>query len=209
MIIKKLTYPMMDENTYIITGEKSSKAIIIDPSVKIDIIENYLVQNDLSLEYIILTHGHVDHILTVNPLKEKYKDIKIIAYFDEKELLENSRLNLSSMFGMGDIEVDADIFVSDEETLETSGLNLKIMHTPGHTKGSMCIFVGEKVLMTGDTLFQGSMGRTDFPTGSHTDMINSLRKLKNLEDDITIYPGHGTFSTIGKEKKYNMFMSQV
>lgn len=209
MIIKQLKYKVMDQNTYIVSNENRDIAFIIDPACDIEKIDKYVKEKNIILEYIILTHGHIDHIKTCKELKEKYPEIKIIAYFDEKEVLMNPKYNLSTMFGMGEIELEADIYVSDGEKIKIGDLNLTFIHTPGHTVGSMCILVNDMDLFTGDTLFEGSIGRTDFYGSSYTKMIASLKKLKKLDDDIKIYPGHGGISTIGNEKKYNMFMRQV
>jgi len=143
----------------------------------------------------------MDHIGAVDYLREVY-NIKVYAYEDEKEVLETD-YNLGTMFGYP-VTCKADVFFKDEEILKPAGMDIKVIHTPGHTKGSCCFYMeSEKTLFSGDTLFCGSYGRTDFPTGSQSDIIRSITgRLLILDKDTKVYPGHEEETTIGSEIRY-------
>ena len=155
---------------------------------------------------ILLTHGHFDHIGAANEVREHY-GIKIYASCDEEKLLASPARNLSNAYGMS-LRVTADVLHNDGDILELAGLKIKAIHTPGHTAGGTCYYIeSDKTLMSGDTLFAGSVGRTDYPTASSAAMMESLHdKLCMLPDDTDVYPGHGEFTTIGYEKQNNQFM---
>ena len=204
MIIEKVVDRFMDENTYILGDEKTKKCAVIDPGGSIIDIFNIIKQHGLTVEYIILTHGHGDHICRVPEIKSK-TNAKIVAHEYEKEILLDKRKNLSASLPSNTVELDADIYVKDNDTLKVGDMKLKFIHTPGHTPGSMCIKI-DKHMFTGDTLFAGSMGRTDFYGGDSRKMDKSLKRLKNQDDDIKIYPGHGPNSNLKTEKMTNPFM---
>lgn len=192
-------------NCYFLMNMITKEAIIIDPADHSNVIENVILTHGLKPKAILLTHGHFDHILAANQIKEKYQ-IPIIACEQEKFLLENSELNLSTAFG-GSTTLQADQYVADGSVLEIAGFSIKVIHTPGHTEGSACYYIEtEDVLISGDTLFCESVGRTDFPTGSTSQIIRSIKeKLFILPDSTVVYPGHGDISSIGHEKEYNSF----
>ena len=160
---------------------------------------------DIKIKYVILTHAHFDHIGALEYVCEN-TGASVVIYEDEAPSLTDSRFNLCTLAGVPENKKQADITVADGEVLEFGDISLKFMHTPGHTRGSMCIFVNDKDLITGDTLFCGSIGRTDFEGGSFGQMTRSLEKLASLDDDIRIYPGHGEESTIGFEKRSNPYI---
>ena len=172
--------------------------------IGIDSITDY---NDVNIKYIILTHGHSDHICGVNEHKAEFPDAKIVAYKDEEAMLENPNLNQSPGFGVP-YSTKADILVSDGDELKVGDVTLKFIHTPGHTEGGMCIYVKEaKALFSGDTLFRQSIGRTDFPGGSYKEIMDSIRKkLFLLPDDTNVFPGHMGTTSIGFEKENNPFV---
>ena len=208
MIIEKVEERFMGENTYILGDEKTKKCAVIDPGGSVIDIFNIIKQHDLTVEYILLTHGHADHIGYVPQVKEK-TDAKVVAYKDEKEILMDKKKNLSSMiFSVPELEIDADLYVEEGDILEIGSLKLKFIHTPGHTKGGMCIKVGENIF-TGDTLFAGGIGRTDFYSGDYKQIMKSLKKLSKYDDNAVVYPGHGPSSTIGVEKRVNPYMQQI
>ena len=155
---------------------------------------------------ILLTHGHFDHIGAANEVREHY-GIKVYASCDEEKLLASPARNLSNAYGMS-LRVTADVLHNDGDILELAGLKIKAIHTPGHTAGGTCYYIeSDKTLMSGDTLFAGSVGRTDYPTASSAAMMESLHdKLRKLPDDTDVYPGHGEFTTIEYEKQNNPFM---
>lgn len=204
MKIEKIVEPYFGENMYILIDEETKKCAVVDPGGASDKILNYIKVNSLELEYILLTHGHGDHIGAVNTIKSK-TNAKVVAHNDEQELLNNNRKNLSYSMHCGPQELDADIYVHDKDKLELGNLKLSFIHTPGHTKGCMCIRVNDD-MFTGDTLFAGSIGRTDLYGGDYRQIEKSLKKLAKYEDKVKIHPGHGPSSTLGIEKMSNPYM---
>lgn len=204
MIIETIEDRFMGENTYLLGDESSGKCAIIDPGATLSDILSRVKKRNLTVEYIILTHGHADHIGTVKKLKEE-TNAKIVAHENERELLIDRKKNLSVRFPCGPQEFEADVYVKDKDKLAIGDLKVTFIHTPGHTPGGMCIKVGNH-MFTGDTLFAGSIGRTDFYGGDFKQMNKSLSKLANQDENIIIYPGHGPTSTIGNEKRMNPYM---
>ena len=204
MKIEKIVEPYFGENMYILIDEETKKCAVVDPGGASDKILNYIRANALQLQYIILTHGHGDHIGAVNKIKSQ-TNVKVIAHNDEKELLNDNRKNLSYSMHCGPQELNADVYVNDKDKLELGNLKLSFIHTPGHTKGSMCIRVNDD-MFTGDTLFAGSIGRTDFYSGDYKQIEKSLKKLAKFENKVKIHPGHGPSSTLGIEKMSNPYM---
>lgn len=204
MILEKIVESRMGENTYVVGDEKSKKCIVVDPGANFVDIMNVVKRNNLEVEYVVLTHGHGDHITNVLKIKEA-TNAKIVAHEEEQEILLDKRKNLSVSLPSATVELDADIYVKDNDTLKVGDMKMKFIHTPGHTPGSMCIKI-DKHMLTGDTLFAGSMGRTDFYGGDARKMDKSLKRLKNQDDDIIIYPGHGPNSKLKTEKMTNPFM---
>ena len=204
MKIEKIVEPYFGENMYILIDEETKKCAVVDPGGASDKILNYIKVNSLELEYILLTHGHGDHIGAVNTIKSR-TNAKVVAHNDEQELLNDNRKNLSYSMHCGPQELNADIYVHDKEKLELGNLKLSFIHTPGHTKGCMCIRVNDD-MFTGDTLFAGSIGRTDLYGRDYKQIEKSLRKLAKYEDKVKIHPGHGPSSTLGIEKMSNPYM---
>lgn len=204
MILEKIVESRMGENTYVVGDEKTKKCIVVDPGANFVDIMSVVKNNNLTVEYIVLTHGHGDHIANLLKIKEA-TNAKIVAHEDEKEILLDKRKNLSASLPSNTVECDADVYVKDNDIIKIGDLKLKFIHTPGHTPGSMCIKF-DKHMLTGDTLFAGSIGRTDFYGGDYKKMEKSLKRLKNQEDDIIVYPGHGPNSNMKTEKTTNPFM---
>lgn len=204
MIIEKIVETYFGENMYVLVDEKTKKCAVVDPGGAKDKVLNYIKQNSLQLEYILLTHGHGDHIGAVNYIKSQ-TGAKVVAHSEERDLLLDKRKNLSYSMHCGAQELDADIYVNDKDKLDLGELRLTFLHTPGHTKGCMCIRVNNE-MFTGDTLFAGSIGRTDLYSGDYKQIEKSLRKLAKYEDNVNIYPGHGPSSTLGIEKMSNPYM---
>lgn len=193
-------------NCYIIYSEDSKKGLIIDPACPLEVIEKNIGDKGIVLEKIVLTHGHSDHIATVEELRNKY-NIPVLVHKDDEPMLEDGALNFSTQMFRSPIEFKADEFMAhgDRVSLE-DGFEFEVIHTPGHTPGGVCLKFGD-ILVTGDTLFQGSIGRTDFPGGNFADIIESIKtKLLSLDGDTIILPGHGPHSTIANERDYNPFL---
>jgi glyoxylase-like metal-dependent hydrolase (beta-lactamase superfamily II) len=167
-----------------------------------------LERNGFTVEAILLTHGHFDHIWGSNELRE-VSGAKIYALDEEKVLCEDVKNNLSAMVGRA-YTVVPDEYVREGQVLTFDNMDFKVIATPGHTIGSCCYYVEKAgILVSGDTLFQESTGRTDFPTGSMSSIVRSIReKLFILPDETKVYPGHGDSTTIAYEKKYNPFVAE-
>ena len=207
MRITNLPSGALQANTYLAVDEKTNEGFIVDPGGYNKVLTKEVRDNDVNIKYIILTHGHSDHICGVNEHKAEFPDAKIVAYKDEEAMLENPTLNQSPGFGVP-YSTKADILVSDGDELKVGDVTLKFIHTPGHTEGGMCIYVKEaKALFSGDTLFRQSIGRTDFPGGSYKEIMDSIRKkLFLLPDDTNVFPGHMGTTSIGFEKENNPFV---
>lgn len=207
MRITNLPSGALQANTYLAVDEKTNEGFIVDPGGYNKVLTKEVRDNDVKIKYIILTHGHSDHICGVNEHKAEFPDAKIVAYKDEEAMLENPNLNQSPGFGVP-YSTKADILVSDGDELKVGDVTLKFIHTPGHTEGGMCIYVKEaKALFSGDTLFRQSIGRTDFSGGSYKEIMDSIRKkLFLLPDDTNVFPGHMGTTSIGFEKENNPFV---
>lgn len=194
-------------NCYLVMNKNTKDAFVVDPGAEADAIARWIEKEQAKLQGILLTHGHFDHIMAVNELKEQYP-VEVFAAEAETELLMDADLNCSNGFGMGrGYIVKPDRTVRDSEQIELAGVTIKVIETPGHTKGGVCFYLEkEKLLFCGDTLFQESVGRSDLPTGSGATLVRSLRdKVFVLPEDVTAFPGHGPRTDIGHEKKYNPF----
>ena len=190
----------MAANCYVITHVATKDACLIDPGGEPERIKSFLKKNGLNLKFIINTHGHGDHIIG-----NGYFGVPIYIHRMEKDFLTNPGLNLSGMFGLSIKTPEASKLLEDGDKVYLNGLKFEILHTPGHTPGGISIKLGD-VVFTGDTLFAGSVGRTDLPDGDEKALLGAIRtKLFTLGDDTVIYPGHGHESTIRDEKRTNPF----
>ncbi|WP_349674452.1 MBL fold metallo-hydrolase [Lacrimispora sp.] len=200
------TYPVgqIGTNCYIIFREQLKKAMIVDPGDEGEFILEECRKLSVTPEAILLTHGHFDHIMAVKEIKQAFPEIVICAGENEKMLLNDPSVNLSASTGRPCL-IEADRYVTDGEIIDTAGISAHVLATPGHTEGSVCYYMKEEdVLISGDTLFLESLGRTDFPTGDQLKIISSIRgTLFPLPGDTMVYPGHGSVTTIGHEKSYN------
>lgn len=194
-------------NCYIVHNNTGT-CVIIDPGDQPERIFAKLDALALKPEAVLLTHGHFDHIGAVKPVMERYKDIPVYAYKEEKVILTDPVLNESSQMGSEELSLGAITYLDDGAELELVGETWRLIATPGHTVGSCCYFVeSAPVLFAGDTLFAGSCGRTDLATGSMPAIINSIRNvLMKLPDETMVLPGHGPNTSIGIERKQNFIM---
>jgi hydroxyacylglutathione hydrolase len=206
LIFERITVGPIETNSYILGDEKSREAIVIDPGGEFEIIENHLKKSKLKLKYIILTHGHVDHIGALAPLK-KATGAEILIHSKDSAMLYDPNQNLSSFSGDKIIPIKADKLLEEGDIIQCGEIRLEVLHTPGHTLGGISL-VTDKMIFTGDALFCGSIGRTDFPGSSYQELIKSIKdKLLNKDDDFIIYSGHGPSSTIGEERRNNPFLT--
>ena len=204
MKVDTLPLGNLQTNCYFLISEDTLETGIIDPADQNDVIINKIKNENLIVKYIILTHAHFDHTGALDSVKE-FTNAPVVIHSEENAALSDDNLNLSYAFGSSGPESGADILVNDNDTLPFSCDELTFIHTPGHTKGSMCIKIND-ILFSGDTLFYLSMGRVDFPGGSMKEMSQSLNKLMTLDDNTTVYPGHGEKTTIGYEKRNNPYI---
>lgn len=195
-------------NCYIFQNNETKECILVDTGDEAERLIQYLEVNELKPVAILLTHGHFDHISAVKQLREKY-GATVYAAEKEREVLKNTELNLSGQMTDA-ISLDADYWLDDGEEIELLGEKVCCILTPGHTCGGMCFYFPEEaVLFSGDSLFAESVGRTDFPTGSMSELIRSIRsKLFVLPPEVKVYPGHGPATTIENEKLYNPFAAE-
>lgn len=188
-------------NCYIV-WDNEKNAVVIDPGDEFIKIKNKIIENDLKVRKIIFTHGHFDHISAGKDLKD-YTGAEIVAYIDEKIVIENDSYSLG--YYMGDIykRPKVDVFVSENDTISCGSLSFKVIHTPGHTMGGMCLLI-DHCLFSGDTIFKYYIGRCDHPTGMLQQLTSSiLTKVFSLPDDTIIYPGHGEITNVKFEKQNN------
>ena len=208
LIVKQYKVGALYTNCYLITDEETKKSAIIDPGGISLELDKEISSRNLSVEYILLSHGHFDHIRKTARYKNK-TNAKIAINQKEKDFARDASLNLSCKFARTTIDpFEIDMLLNDGDTIKLGNSTIKIISTPGHTVGSSC-FIVDDCIFTGDTLMKQSIGRTDFATGSSNDMVNSLAKLLMLKGNYTIYPGHGDDTTLEFEKKNNPHFSQI
>ena len=206
MILKRIkitTWIGDPTNCYIICDEETKETMVIDPAGDVDTIIEMLNILEAKLKYIYITHCHGDHIGGVTELKNK-KGGKILIHRFDAEGLNDININLTEIIDMPEIELEADSRVDDGDLLHLGNIEFKVIHTPGHTIGSSSLYCeSEKLLISGDTLFRGAWGRTDLPTSSFMDIINSItKKLMVLPDETIVYPGHRKINYDWRRKTY-------
>ena len=206
MKIEKFVLGSMGTNCYLVINEETKELIIVDPATCPDYVVSHVKSNGYTPKAIFLTHAHFDHVMGIDGWVKEF-GIPVYLHEEEKKILENPELNLSGVFGTSYSYSDVKC-LKDEQEMDIAGFDFKIIHTPGHTCGGCCYYCKEEaVLMSGDTLFYQSVGRSDFPTGSMGTLVRSIKeKLFCLPDDVMVYPGHNDTTCIGDEKKYNPFV---
>ena len=203
--IGRMVIGSVQTNCYFVYRDGTKDVIVFDPADKGAMILEKLQGKGFQVAAIFLTHGHFDHIWGTKELRD-LSGAKIYAYVGEKEVLEDATLNVSAQVGRP-YEVAADVYVADGEMITIKDMTCKLLATPGHTQGSCCYYFEEdKMLLSGDTLFEESVGRTDLATGSGAALNQSLKeKIVVLPEDVKVYPGHGEPTTIGHELQYNPY----
>jgi glyoxylase-like metal-dependent hydrolase (beta-lactamase superfamily II) len=198
MLIETFTVGMLSTNCYVVSSQHDKEAIIIDPgldsSSEAKQIFDYITQGNLKIKLIVNTHGHQDHVTGDAIFQEKY-NVPIYIHKYDSPCIEYMQKSKGTPV----------VFLGEGSLIKFDNESLKVMHTPGHSPGSICL-VGEGLVFSGDTLFAGSIGRTDFPGSSNRDMQLSLQRLMRLPDNLLVYPGHGPSTLIGEEKKVNPFL---
>lgn len=206
--VKDFCAGMMSTNTYVITDSATGFIAVVDPACEDSRLTKCLLDAGKdNIKYILLTHGHFDHIGAALYYARAF-DAEIVISKEEKSFLSDKSLNLSCMFYGLDLEAfDADLYLGDSDVVSLGETQIKFLLTPGHTSGSGCFICEEdKIIFSGDTLFYCSMGRTDFPTGNAHEMRDSLKKLCGLSGDYRVYPGHDRATTLSFERENNPYI---
>ncbi|MFU0823684.1 MBL fold metallo-hydrolase [Clostridium sp.] len=201
MKIKRIPAGIYGANCYILFDENTRVGCVIDPGGDADVLIREIDDSKIELKFILLTHGHIDHVGGVEELKKNY-NLPVYINGKDKELMNRRVEVFGSLWNV----TEEDKEIKDGDVLKLGDFEITCIETPGHTPGGMCFLVNN-VIFTGDTLFHGSIGRTDFPGGDYRELINSIKtKLMPLSDDIIVLPGHEDESSIGFERKYNPFL---
>ncbi|MDD6989155.1 MBL fold metallo-hydrolase [Ruminococcus sp.] len=202
--VKVYNVTFLETNCCYLVDKSTGKSAVVDPGDKSDELIEQIQKDGGKLEYVMLTHGHYDHIGYAKQLADMF-NAKIVTGEMENKFLSTPSLNLSVNHNIDLPAFSADILLKDNETFMLGETEVTYIHTPGHTSGGGC-FIFDDTLISGDTLFCESYGRTDLPTGSNSDMYSSILRLKNLSGDYRVIPGHGPLSTLEHERKYNPLM---
>ncbi len=197
--MKLYSFPLgpLETNCYVVADEATGRCAIVDPGDDGAAVAQWLEQQQLTPAYLFLTHGHYDHVGGIADLRAEYPDLPVYIHTADTALPPQLSRGLSwtHTYDEGD-------------TISMDGITFRVLHTPGHTPGSVCLVAGT-LLLSGDTLFAGSCGRTDFPGGSWKEMLASLKRLAQLEGDYTVLPGHGGATTLQTERDTNPYMKEA
>lgn len=203
MNVIKLELGPLHTNCYIIYGE-DKKATVIDPAFYADRIEQTVAEYGLTLDKILLTHAHFDHIMAVEDLHKK--GVRLYIHYEDEEMLQDPKRNCMLEFtGYSFRFTPPDCLLRDGDVVEVGGEKIKVMHTPGHSRGSVC-YVTENIIFSGDTLFCGGVGRCDLYGGNYDTLLSSLKKINELEGEYKICPGHGESTLLSKERSDNIYL---
>jgi hydroxyacylglutathione hydrolase len=208
MKIDRLILGGYETNCYVLRqSDAAADCLVVDPGLEAGELIDFLTERKLKPVAVVLTHGHIDHIAGVALLREQFCDIKVHIHKLDAGMLAQPGTNLSAMTGVAFSTAPADVSLQEQDVIEQAGAKLLVLHTPGHTPGGISLYSQEHgVAFVGDTLFADSIGRTDFPGGSMSQLLNSVKeKLFTLPDETKVYPGHGPPTTIDREKAHNPF----
>ena len=204
--IERFVVGEIEANCFFVTDDEENLAFLVDTGdYSFELKKRIKEFGAEKVKYILLTHGHLDHIGYASEMREEFPSAKIVIGKDDAHFTNEDDLNLSSLFGMTFRHFDADILVEDGSELAFGSKKIKVISTLGHTKGGVCYIFGD-CIFTGDTLFRGCIGRTDFPTSSKEDMKKSLEKLEALDGNYKVYCGHESNTTLDRERKNNIYM---
>jgi len=212
MITKMFTVGTLFTNCYVVGCTETKEALIIDPGFETDLeaetVLKEINQRKLRARYIMNTHGHHDHTAG-NGIMKRLTGTPILIHEYDAPMLTDSSKNLSMLFGLRTASLPpADRMLHDGDVVQVGDVALRVLHTPGHSRGGISL-LGAEAVFTGDTLFAGSIGRTDLSGSSYEEIILSIKKLATLPDHIKVYPGHGPTSTIGEERRHNPFLQNL
>ncbi len=205
MFFKRLQTGVYAVNCYILADEATKEAVVVDPGGDLDDIAAVLQKEELTVRYILLTHGHGDHIGALAELKQ-LTGAQVGIHGNDADMLADPAKNLSPQTSGRPIAMTADILLEEGQVISFGSCSVTVIHTPGHTRGGVC-FQAEDFVITGDTLFRASVGRSDLHGGNHDQLVKSIKtKLLSLPGETEVYPGHGAGSTIAYEKKANPYV---
>jgi glyoxylase-like metal-dependent hydrolase (beta-lactamase superfamily II) len=208
MKIDHLILGAYETNCYVLRSSQAAEdCLVIDPGLDAEPLIEFLQEHRLNPVAVVLTHGHIDHIAGVAAIREQFPAVKVFIHELDAEMLTEPLTNLSAMTGMAFRTDPQDAALQEGAVIEQAGVKLLVLHTPGHTPGGICLYSQDDgVAFVGDTLFADSVGRTDFPGGSMSQLLNGVKeKLFTLPDETKVYPGHGPATTIAHEKAHNPF----
>jgi hydroxyacylglutathione hydrolase len=208
MKIDHLILGAYETNCYVLrSSQAAGDCLVIDPGLDAEPLIEFLREHRLNPVAVVLTHGHIDHIAGVEAIRKQFPAVKVFIHELDAEMLTEPLTNLSAMMGMAFRTDPQDAVLQEGDVIEQAGIKLLVFHTPGHTPGGICLYSkDEGVAFVGDTLFADSIGRTDFPGGSMSQLISGVKeKLFTLPGETDVYPGHGPATTIAHEKNHNPF----
>ena len=207
--IQSMEVGPVQTNCYVVYNDSTKEAVLIDPGAEPKVILKYLADNKLNLKFILNTHGHPDHIGANQEIKNKYPDVPLCVHAEDSSLLTSKQALLTMLLGLKYGSPPPDRLLKEGEEIKITGLTLSVIHTPGHTPGGISL-IGKEFIFTGDTLFYDSIGRSDLPGGDQETLIDSIRnKLFILDKNLTVYPGHGIKTTIGRELSENPYLIDI
>ena len=206
MKIYSFTGRGFSSNCYVVCSESQGRGAVVDPSVDYDIVAQSLGVAMPTIDFILLTHGHFDHILELDDWRAKTKARVLVHEGDANSLLDSSQSCFMQFYGVDKTFAPCDGFLAEGDVLPIGGEVLRVLHTPGHTQGSVC-FEGDGFLLTGDTIFaDGGIGRTDLPGGSLSALRISLKRILAMQDNILLYPGHGATTSVAIERNNHLYL---